>query len=79
MRTVRRGTFETNSSSTHSFSIRRNSENWEELRNIFDSILYGSDNLCNSIYDCCDEEDLLDIIKRLHRAQEIILEGEIEW
>ena len=79
MKAIRRGTFETNSSSTHSFSIRRNSEKWEELRNIFDSILYGSDKLCNSIYDCCDEEDLLDIIKRLHRAQEIILEGEIEW
>ena len=32
MVTIRRGTFETNSSSTHSYSIDRDTKSWEELR-----------------------------------------------
>ena len=31
MKSVRRGTFETNSSSSHSLSIKRDSDEWEEI------------------------------------------------
>lgn len=76
MRVVRRNTFETNSSSTHSFSIVRGSDNWERLHKIFDSILYG-DSLHNidGVDDIYDEEGLLKLLKLLNEAQTILIEG----
>lgn len=41
MKVIRRETFETNSSSTHSFAISRGSDNWERLNRIFNTILFG--------------------------------------
>ena len=63
MITVRRNTFETNSSSTHSFSIERGSDNWNRLHKIFDAILYG-DSIHNimGIDDIYDEEGLLKLL-----------------
>ena len=69
MVTIRRGTFETNSSSTHSYSISRDSESWEELRRLFDEILY------DMLPDACDEEDLCNILVKLNKAQNLIIEG----
>ena len=80
MKTVRNNTFETNSSSTHSFAIRRESDNWERLRKIFDTILYG-DSLHNiyGVDDIYDEEDLLELLKLLNEAQTILIEGTEDW
>lgn len=80
MKTVRNNTFETNSSSTHSFAIRRGSDNWEELRKIFDTILYG-DSLHNiyGVDDIYDEEGLLKLLKLLNEAQTILIEGTKDW
>ena len=69
MVTIRRGTFETNSSSTHSYSIDRDTDKWEELRNLFDEILY------DMLPDACDKEDLCNILIKLNEAQSIIIEG----
>ena len=69
MVTIRKGTFETNSSSTHSYSISRDSESWEELRRLFDEILY------DDLPDACDEEDLCKMLVKLHEAQNLIIEG----
>ena len=69
MVSVRRGTFETNSSSTHSYSIDRDTESWEKLRELFDKILY------DMLPDACDKEDLCDIIVKLNEAQSIIIDG----
>ena len=76
MKTIRRNTFETNSSSTHSFAISRGSDNWERLHKIFDAILYG-DSLHNiyGIDDIYDEEGLLELLKLLNEAQTILIEG----
>lgn len=74
MITVRKDTFETNSSSTHSFSISRNSKNFEQLKRIFESILYG-DSYVLGISDIYDEEGLIKLIERLNEAQTIILAG----
>lgn len=74
MITVRKGTFETNSSSTHSFCISRDSKNFEYLRRLFDSILYG-DHYMLGISDIYDEEGLLKILEKLNEAQTIILAG----
>ena len=68
MVTMRRGTFETNSSSTHSFSIEKHSQAWEDIRDIFDDIL---DRLPN-IYD---EEDAYNILVKLHDVESIIIRG----
>ena len=80
MITVRKDTFETNSSSTHSFAIRRGGDNWERLHKIFDSILYG-DSLHNidGIDDIYDEEGLLKLLKLLNEAQTILIEGTEDW
>ena len=66
---IRRNTFETNSSSTHSYSIDRDSESWEELRKLFDKILY------DMLPDACDKEDLCNILVKLNKAQSIIIDG----
>lgn len=80
MLTIRKGTFETNSSSTHSFSIRKDSRNFERLHKIFDTILYG-DSLKNiyGVDDIYDEEGLLELIKLLNEAQTILIEGTEDW
>ena len=80
MKTIRKNTFETNSSSTHSFAIRRESGNWERLHKIFDTILYG-DSLHNiyGIDDIYDEEGLLELLKLLNEAQTILIEGTEEY
>lgn len=80
MKTIRNSIFETNSSSTHSFAIRRESDNWERLHRIFDTILYG-DSLNNimSVDGIYDEEGLLKLIKLLNEAQTIIIEGTEEY
>lgn len=80
MFTTRCNTFETNSSSTHSFSIRRDSDNWERLNKIFDTILYG-DSLHNidGIDDIYDEEGLLKLLKLLNEAQTVLIEGTEDW
>lgn len=80
MKTIRKNTFETNSSSTHSFAIRRESSNWERLHKIFDTILYG-DSLHNiyGIDDIYDEEGLLELLKLLNEAQTILIEGTEEY
>ena len=76
MKTTRRNTFETNSSSTHSFAIRRESRDWERLRKIFDSILYGDSlHSIDGIDDIYDEEGLLKLLKLLNEAQTILIEG----
>ena len=69
MRSIRRNTFETNSSSTHSYSIDRDTKSWEELRKLFDEILY--DMLPNAY----DKEDLCNILIKLNEAQNLIIEG----
>lgn len=69
MKTIRRNTFETNSSSTHSYSISREDSNWSRLRDIFDKILY--DDLPNAY----DKEDLAEILIKLNEAQNIIIDG----
>ena len=76
MKSIRQGTFETNSSSTHSFAIRRGSDNWERLNEIFNTILYG-DVLhdIDGIDDIYDGEGLLELLKLLVEAQTIIMEG----
>lgn len=76
MRQIRKKTFETNSSSTHSFAIERGSDNFERLHKIFDTILYGD--RFQGIYGIdaiSDEEELLKLLKLLHEAQTIIIEG----
>lgn len=80
MKTIRNNTFETNSSSTHSFAIRRESSNWERLHKIFDSILYG-DSLHNidGVDDIYDEEGLLKLLTLLNEAQTILIEGTEDW
>lgn len=80
MITVRKDTFETNSSSTHSFAIRRGSDNWERLSKIFDAILYGdSRHNIDGIDDIYDEEGLLKLLKLLNEAQTILIEGTEDW
>ena len=69
MVTIRRNTFETNSSSTHSYSIDRDSESWKELRKLFDEILY------DMLPDAYDKEDLCNILIKLNKAQTLIIEG----
>ena len=69
MVTIRRNTFETNSSSTHSYSISRDTDDWEKLRKLFDEILY------DMLPDAYDKEDLCDILVKLNEAQSIIIEG----
>ena len=69
MVTIRRNTFETNSSSTHSYSISRDSKSWEELRELFNEILY------DMLPDAYDKEDLCNILIKLNEAQSIIIEG----
>ena len=69
MVTIRRNTFETNSSSTHSYSISRDSKSWEELRELFDEILY------DMLPDAYDKEDLCNILIKLNEAQNLIIEG----
>ena len=80
MKTIRNNTFETNSSSTHSFSIQRDSAKFERLHKIFDSILYG-DSLHNidGVDDIYDEEGLLKLLKLLNEAQTILIEGTEDW
>ena len=68
MVTIRRNTFETNSSSTHSYSIDRDTDKWEELRNLFDEILY------DMLPDAYDKEDLCNILIKLNEAQNLIIE-----
>lgn len=80
MKSIRRGTFETNSSSTHSFCISRDSNNWKRLRDIFDTILYGnSQRGIDGIDDIYDEEGLLELLKLLAEAQQIIIDGTEEY
>ena len=76
MKTIRNNTFETNSSSTHSFAIRKESDNWTRLHKIFDTILYG-DSLHNidGVDDIYDEEGLLKLLELLNEAQTILIEG----
>ena len=69
MVTIWRGTFETNSSSTHSYSIDRDTDKWEELRKLFDEILY------DMLPDVYDKEDLCNILIKLNEAQNLIIEG----
>lgn len=69
MVTIRRSTFETNSSSTHSYSISRDTDKWEELRKLFDEILY------DMLPDAYDKEDLCNILIKLNEAQNLIIEG----
>ena len=69
MVTIRRNTFETNSSSTHSYSISRDTDDWEKLRKLFDEILY------DMLPDAYDKEDLCNILIKLNEAQNIIIEG----
>ena len=69
MVTIRRNTFETNSSSTHSYSISRDTDKWEELRKLFDEILY------DMLPDAYDKEDLCNILIKLNEAQSLIIEG----
>ena len=69
MVSVRRDTFETNSSSTHSYSISRDSMSWEELRELFNEILY------DMLPDAYDKEDLCNILIKLNEAQSIIVDG----
>lgn len=77
---VRKNTFETNSSSTHSFAINRYSNKWERLKEIFDAILYGSsrDDI-EGVDDIYNEEGLLKLVKLMNEAQTIILEGTEEY
>ena len=80
MFTIRKNTFETNSSSTHSFAIQRDSDNWERLREIFDAILYGNPRQnIEGIDDIYDEEGLVKLVKLINEAQTIILEGTEEY
>ena len=80
MRTVRKNTFETNSSSTHSFAIGRGSDSWERLHRIFDSILYGDSSYnIDGIDDIYDEAGLLELLKLLNEAQTIIIQGTEEY
>lgn len=69
MVTIRRNTFETNSSSTHSYSISRDTDDWEKLRKLFDEILY------DMLPDAYDKEDLCNILIKLNEAQNLIIEG----
>ena len=69
MKSTRKNTFETNSSSTHSYSISRDTDEWEKLRKLFDEILY------DMLPDACDEEDLCNILIKLNKAQNLIIEG----
>ena len=69
MVSIRRNTFETNSSSTHSYSISRDTDKWEELRKLFDEILY------DMLPDAYDKEDLCNILIKLNEAQNLIIEG----
>ena len=80
MISIRKGTFETNSSSTHSFAIARDSSEWERLRDIFDAILYGdSKHDIEGVDDIYDEEGLLELLKLLNEAQTILIEGSNEY
>lgn len=79
MISIRKGTFETNSSSTHSFGISRDSGDWERLHDIFYTILYGdSKRNIDGIDDIYDEEGLLELLKLLNEAQTIMLDGSEE-
>ena len=69
MKAIRRNTFETNSSSTHSYSISRDTDDWEKLRKLFDEILY------DMLPDAYDKEDLCNILIKLNEAQNLIIEG----
>lgn len=76
MKTIRRNTFETNSSSTHSFAISRGSDNWERLHKIFDAILYGDYSFgVNGVDSIYDADDLLELLKLLNEAQQILING----
>ena len=80
MITVRKNTFETNSSSTHSFAIRRDSDNFNRLDRIFRTILYGDSNRnIDGIDDIYNEEGLLELLKLLNEAQTILIEGTEDW
>lgn len=74
--------FETNLSSTHSFSIQRNSAKFERLQKIFELILHGGNNyskFVSGIDDIYSEEELLQLLKLLNEAQTIIIEGTEEY
>lgn len=76
MKSIRRNTFETNSSSTHSFAITKGSDNWERLNKIFNTILYGDVLRCiDGIDNIYDGEGLVELLKLLAEAQQILLEG----
>ena len=76
MVTIRRRTFETNSSSTHSFSISKDDRNFEELEYIFYTILHGDEGRCiYGISEIDDESQLFELLKLLNEAQQIIMTG----
>lgn len=79
MTTIRKNTFETNSSSTHSFAISRDSHSYERLEYIFSTILHGDKrhdwDYTAGIEDIDDESQLLELVKLLNEAQQILLEG----
>ena len=76
MKSIRRNTFETNSSSTHSFCISRDSDNWKRLRDIFDTILYGNSQYgVDGVDDIYDEAGLFELLKLLTEAQQILIDG----
>ena len=76
MITVRRETFETNSSSTHSFSISKYNSNYDRLEYVFNTILNGDeDNWITGIADIDDESQLFELLKLLNEAQQILLNG----
>ena len=65
---VRNNTFETNSSSTHSFAISEEKYQYKELKRLFDEILYD-------IQFSYEEYEIVDILRKLNEAQAIILAG----
>lgn len=76
MKSIRRNTFETNSSSTHSFAISKYNSNFERLQYIFNTILYGDDyNDIVGIDEIDDESELVELLKLLNEAQQILLNG----
>ena len=80
MISIRKNTFETNSSSTHSLSISQHDSEWDRLQYIFKTILYGDkDNWIDGITDICNESQLLELLKLLNEAQQILLNGIEEY
>ena len=78
MLSIRRNTFETNSSSTHSLSVRRDDDRFDKLDRIFHTILYGRDGYVG-ISDVTEYEELVDLLKLLNEAQQILLDGTEDW